>query len=218
MVVGSYADIKNVEDLSKEPSVAFLAKDYEYACSQMKYYDGQMYDYMKYLFTAYAAIISIVGLLDKLGVGSGYFLLVAELLLFTGFSIGVILALMIMTTRMYFVVVARYANTLRQFFLKRQKDDVKYGFSNDSGMWDSPSIPHYAFSLSSAHTWIMLVPVFLNSMVFGVLVYLYYGSSEHAAQIATLAVIVIAAVQIILMWLYSAGKIPSINNVPVNAS
>lgn len=195
------------EESLKDLSVQFLSKEYEFACSQMKYYDGAIFDYLKYLFIAYTAIISVVGILEKLGVsGSANYLLASELLLFTGFCIGVIIVIMIMKTRLYFVVVARYANNLRKFFLEKQDKALNPGFKNESHMWADPKIPHYAFSLNSAHTWILIIPIILNAIVFSVLIYLMFMSNVSIVPITAVVFIIIMAIQIIPLKLYPNSK------------
>lgn len=195
-------------DFSKDPSVTFLSKEYEFACSQMRYYDTQIFDYVKYLFTAYASLISVVALLEKLGGTSNTnFLIISQLLLFVGFCIGVLLVIMIMKTRMFFVVVARYVNTLREFFLAKQN----YGFVNKSKMWVGPDIPNFGFSINSAHTWLLLIPVVLNSVVFSVLIFLFIKSMDNALFFTVITFIGMNIVQIVPMRWYATSKMNPIN-------
>jgi hypothetical protein len=194
-------------DPSKDPAVSFLSADYDYACSQMKYYDTQINDYVKYLFTAYASIISVVAILEKFGItaANDNTLGAAQLLLFIGFCIGVLLVILIVRTRIYFVVMARYANALRDFFLTKQKES--YGFTNPSHMWVSHDQPSFRLNPRSAHTWLVIIPILMNSVVFGVLAFLFVKSWNSGTFITLLPGIVMFVMQIAAIWWYQNSRI-----------
>jgi hypothetical protein len=195
----------------EDPAASFLSDDYNYACSQMKYYDTLINDYVKYLFTVYASIISVVAILEKFGISTANdnTLAAAQLLLFIGFCIGILLAILIVRTRIYFVIVAQYANALRGFFFSNQTGTSK--FMNPSKMWVDPDKPDFKFNWRSAHTWLVFIPILMNSVVFGVLIYLFIKSYNPGIIISIVPGIVMFCIQIVAIWIYLNSKIETSN-------
>lgn len=106
-----------ISEQDKE-ALKFLERDFNQCFQQKRYYDAQIFDILKFLFTAYSAIIGIALGLYQFYLKEGKDLsLPAVAVLAVGLILGLFMFALAVRNRVYFVHVARYINEQRNFFL-----------------------------------------------------------------------------------------------------
>lgn len=138
------------------PEDSFLIKEYELCYEQLRYYDTRHFSILKYMVTlacsmatAMFAIFKVIGDLNTT------FYIVLSLLSFIVFLGSALLYLLLLQNRIYFVLVARQINSLRNLFCKSYPD-----FNNQ--LWVSATVS--PFKLFSAHTFQMLCAILVSSL------------------------------------------------------
>lgn len=150
---------------TKESAEKFLERDFNQCFTQMRHYDGQIVEIVKFTFTAYTALIGVaVGLYQFSKKESVDLIPVAQAILFIGFFFGLFMLLLATRNRVYFVVLARYINEHRRLFLKNQP----LGFQNSAGMYVSPTHPRYFNWQSSQVVYLYLIAT-LNAILLAAL-------------------------------------------------
>lgn len=139
----------------------FLERDFVQCFTQMRHYDQQNLDLLKFTFTAYVALIGVSFGLYQFSTKEGVNLIpVATAILCVGFLFGLFMFALIVRNRVYFVLVARYINEHRRHFLKAKP----LGFENRSRMYASYDRPHF-FNLRSSHSFHMYLVSTLNGIL-----------------------------------------------------
>lgn len=152
----------------EEAATVFLERDFQECFAEKRRYESLTWEVAKFTFGAYAAVLAISVGLYTFSMEQGVDLLpMAIALLAVGLLVGLFMLLLVVRTRVYFVVVTRYINEQRAFFLAERP----LGFDNKSGMLMDPGKPPY-FSTSSTQSWLALLLATLNSIVGGVLGFL----------------------------------------------
>jgi hypothetical protein len=149
-------------------SIKFLDSDFNQCFQQLRYYDGQIIEIVKYSFFIYSGLLGLSLTLFKIEVENNKdysFSIVAMLI--AGFVMGVYLFILVTRNRAYFVLVTRYINEYREFFLKRKP----LGFKNNVGMYTNFSYPLY-FNWLSSHSWFLYLMATLNSVFAAALIYM----------------------------------------------
>jgi hypothetical protein len=148
----------------------FLERDFNQCMQQLRHYDAQIVDILKFTFTAYSALIGIALGLYQFGLKENknlYLPAISALIL--GLIIGLLMFALVIRNRAYFVRVARYINEQRYFFLQTRP----MGFENKSGMYTDYKKPPY-FNWRSSHSWIGYIFAALNASLLGGLLYLLF--------------------------------------------
>lgn len=144
-----------------EDGAAFLDRDFNQCFAHLRHHNTLSLELLKFTFTFYTAIIGVsVGLYQfskKEGVDLAP---VATALLGCGLLIGVFLFLVIVRNRENFVIVARYINEHRDFFLRHRP----LGFENKTRMYTSPNHPRF-FDWRSVDVLYIYTVGFLNGML-----------------------------------------------------
>ncbi len=157
---------EGLPEVQKE-ALKFLERDFNQCFQQMRHYDAQIFDIIKFMFTTYAALFGIaLGLYQYQVQGRASLSLPIIVVLGVGLVTGMFLFGLALRNRVYYVKVARYINEQRDLFFKH----APFGFSNTSGMYTSPTQPSY-LNLRSSHGWFASVLAFLNSTLAGILLY-----------------------------------------------
>ncbi|MBC7350163.1 MAG: hypothetical protein H5U05_09345 [Candidatus Aminicenantes bacterium] len=148
----------------------FLERDFNHCTEQLRHYDAQIIDMLKFTFTVYSALIGIAVGLYQFGLKENknlYFPAIAALIV--GLIIGLLMFALVVRNRAYFVQVVRYINEQRNFFLQIKPG----GFENKSGMYIDYKMPPY-FNWRSSHSWIGYILAAINASLLGGLLYLLF--------------------------------------------
>jgi hypothetical protein len=159
----------NISEQEKE-ALKFLERDFNQSFQQMRQYDSQIFDILKFMFTAYSALIGVALGLYQFGLKESMDLtLPAVATLAVGLVIGLFMFALTIRNRVYFVQVVRYINEQRGFFFKYKP----MGFENLSKMYTNYKQPPY-FNWRSSHSWLCYIGAALNSTLLGTLLYILY--------------------------------------------
>jgi len=154
----------------EKEALKFLDRDFNQCFQQMRAYDAQIFDILKFIFTAYSALLGIAIGLYQFGLKEGHDLSQPALAaLSVGLIVGLFLFALAIRNRVYFVQVTRYINEHRGFFFKYKP----LGFDNKSKMYTNYQQPPY-FDWRSSHLWLCYIIAFLNSILLGVTFYIMY--------------------------------------------
>jgi len=149
-------------DILKE-AAKFLDRDFNQCFQQMRHYDSQGVDLCKFAFTAYSAVVGLAFALFRYGVAEKIdYTLPAAVTLCVGLAFGLCFFAMMVRNRVYFVVVARYVNEHRGFFLKSRP----LGFENHSKMFTNFEQPPF-FHWRSSQAFLFYVMSALNGFLAG---------------------------------------------------
>lgn len=144
--------INNNLEQEKE-ALKFLERDFNQNFQQMRHYDAQIFDIIKFMFTAYSALIGVAIGLYQFGLKENYdFSASAIAALGVGLVLGLFMFALIVRNRVYFVQVVRYINEQRGFFLAFKP----MGFKNKSKMYINHEQPPY-FNWRSSHSWLCYI-------------------------------------------------------------
>ena len=114
---------------AQKESLKFLDRDFNQCFQQMRHYDAQIFDILKFMFTTYAALFGIaLGLYQYQVQGRTNLSLPIIVVLGVGLVMGLFLFGLALRNRAYYVKVARYINEQRDLFFKH----IPFGFSNKS--------------------------------------------------------------------------------------
>lgn len=162
-------ELENMSEYHKE-ALKFLERDFNQCFQQMRHYDAQIFDVLKFMFTAYSALIGVSIGLYQFGLKEGKDLsspAIAAVVI--GLMLGLFMFALTVRNRVYFVQVVRYVNEQRGFFLKYNP----LGFENKSKMYTNHEHPPY-FNWRSSHSWLCYIVATLNTTLLGVLFYILY--------------------------------------------
>jgi hypothetical protein len=158
---------QNFSDSEKE-FAKFLDRDFTQSFQQMRHYDGQILDICKFAFTGYAAALGAALTIYKYGVDKGIdYRSPAIAILGAGLFLGFCMMAFATRSRAYYVLVARYINEHRAFFLSSKP----LGFENRTQMYSNPDQPLF-FNWHSAQTLLLVVLSGLNSFLAATLLFL----------------------------------------------
>lgn len=159
---------QDISEQEKE-AIKFLERDFNQCFLQMRHYDSQIVDILKFMFTAYTALIGVALGLYQLGIRESKDLsLPAMSALTVGLIIGLFLLSLVVRNRVYFVQVTRYINEHRGFFLRHKP----MGFENKAQMYTNYKQPPY-FNWKSSQSWLCYIGASLNGTLFSVLIYIF---------------------------------------------
>jgi hypothetical protein len=149
---------EHLSDFEKE-TAKFLDRDFEQCFEQMRHYDKQALQVLKFAFTAYAALLGGALAIYRYGVDAHVdYRLPAFSILVVGFLIGICFVAILTRNRVYYVVMARYINGHRGFFLQQRP----LGFENKSEMYVDCTKPPF-FHWRSTQTLLLAVLTILNT-------------------------------------------------------
>ena len=168
-------------------AVKFLGRDFDQCFSQLRHYDNQTMEIVKFAFTAFTATIGAGLALLKYGedrhidyAGS------AQAIFAIGLTIGLCLLGMLNLNRAYFVVVARYINSLRNHFLKV----APLGYLNPTEFYSDDRDPRY-FNWKSSQAFLVYVMSAANAFLLST--FISTGASQRPPAIIYLICSGIAA-------------------------
>ena len=191
---------RNISEQEKE-ALRFLESDFNQCFHQMRHYDSQIFDILKFMFTGYTALIGVALGFYKFGVKKGIdFSLPISAALSVGLMLGLFMFILAVRNRVYFVQVARYINEQRSLFLRYKP----LGFNNKSKMYIDHLQPPF-FNWRSSQFWFMCIIASLNSTLSGVLLFILL-SSYHRWKIALIGFLILYSIQLIFAVLYLKSR------------
>lgn len=164
---------QTISEQEKE-ALKFLERDFNQCFQQMRHYDSQIFDILKFMFTAYTALIGVALGLYQFGVKEKIYLIpptIAALII--GLVLGAFMFYLVLINRAYYVRVARYINEQRNLFLAFKP----LGFKNASRMYTNAKQPY--FSRESTQIWLAYIISALNSTLLGVLLFILLASCSY---------------------------------------
>jgi hypothetical protein len=149
-------------------AIKFLERDFNQCFQQIRHYDVQLFDIVKFVFTGYITLIGIAFGIYRYGIEKNLdIILPAKSILIIGYVLGVLLMSIVVRNRVYFVVLNRYINEQRHMFLKVKP----FGFENRSKMYDDYTQPPF-FNWRSSHSWFLYIIASLNSTLLAAFIFI----------------------------------------------
>lgn len=146
----------------QESAIRFLITEYEQSFSHMRHYDNIVMSLNKYLFTFFAAIFTASIALYQYLTGSPYQNMVMGIIALLSFVVGTIFLVLILRNRVYYTVVARQVNSIRNYFLHNMEMNfIQYNVS-----YINPDEPKY-LNIFSSYTLLYFVVCLINSVSVG---------------------------------------------------
>ncbi len=192
----------DTNDDNKKEAINFLQTDFNQCFNQIRHYDSQVFDILKFSFTAYTTIIGVALGLYQFGIKEKIdFYLPSVFILITGFIIGLYMFSVSIRNRVYFVQVTRYINEQRRTFLQYQP----LNFLNESRMYTNHLQPPY-FNWRSSQSWFIYIIAFLNSLLLATLIYLIFITKSYLWLIVVLGFSLAISIQLILGIYYLISR------------
>jgi len=155
--------------IEEKEALKFLERDFNQCFQQMRYYDAQIFDILKFMFTAYTVLIGVALGLFKSDLQVNLTIPIV-ISLMIGLILGAFMFYLVLINRSYYVRVTRYINEQRKLFLAFKP----LGFENISRMYTNEKQPY--FSRESTQIWLACVIAALNSTLLGVLLFILFAS------------------------------------------
>jgi hypothetical protein len=185
-----------------QEGLKFLERDFNQCFQQIRHYDSQMFDILKFMFTGYTALIGVALGLYKFGIEKNVDMaLPASAALSVGLLLGLFMFALSIRNRVYFVQVTRYVNEQRGFFLCYKP----LGFENATKMYTDYFQPPY-FNWRSSQAWFMYIIAFLNSTLLGILLYIAFVSNRCKWNIVVIGSLVLFIVQLVIAIWYLISR------------
>ncbi len=184
-------------DKEIQEGLKFLERDFNQCFQQMRHYDSQIFDILKFMFTAYTALIGVALGLYQFGVKEKIYLIppiIAALII--GLVLGAFMFYLVLINRSYYVRVARYINEQRKLFLAFKP----LGFENVSGMYINENQPY--FSRESSQIWLAYIIGALNSTLLGVLLFIVFATNSYRWLIVIVSSLVLFIAQVAITIAY----------------
>lgn len=157
-----------INDKLQEISASFLENDFNQCFEQVRYYDAQIVDILKFSATFYTTVVGIAIGLYQFSIEKNLdFIYGLICTLSVAFLFGVCMFFLIVRNRVYFVFCMRYINEHRDLFLSVNP----LGFENKSRMYTNYKKPPFINILSSQSLWLYVLAL-LNSTLLGVILYI----------------------------------------------
>ena len=161
------------QSMENENMVNFLEADYNQCFQQLRHYDSQLFDSVKFLTTAYVGLIGIGIGLYEFGIKECRDFRVAVMVSFLiAFLLGLFMYMLIIRNRVYYVHVTRYVNEVRKTFLEKKP----LGFENKSRMYTNYEQPPF-FNWRSSQAYLMCVIAFVNSVLCGAIFFILFSNA-----------------------------------------
>jgi hypothetical protein len=187
---------------TEKEALKFLEIDFNNSFQQMRHYDTQIFDILKFMFTGYTCLSGIALGLFQFGLKEEKdFSLPIAIALTIGLFVGVFMYFLVIRNRVYFVQVARYINEQRGFYLEYKP----MGFENKSRMYTSHTQPPF-YNWRSSQSWFFNLVALLNSSLFGVLLYVGFNGYRCVWLIISGGIFMFLALQIALSILYLLSR------------
>lgn len=178
-----------------QEGLKFLERDFNQCFQQMRHHDTQIFDILKFMFTAYTVLIGAALGLFKSNLQINLTIPIV-ISLIIGLIFGAFMLYLVLINRSYYVRVARYINEQRKLFLSFKP----MGFENTSLMYTNAKQPY--FSRESTQIWLAYIVGALNSILLGVLLFILLASYGYKWLIVVGVSFVFFSAQIALTIAY----------------
>jgi hypothetical protein len=181
--------------IEEKEALKFLERDFNQCFQQIRYYDAQIFDILKFMFTAYTVLIgAALGLFkSNLQVNLTIPIVIS---LMIGLILGTFMFYLVLINRSYYVRVARYINEQRKLFLAFKP----LGFENISRMHTNEKQPY--FSRESTQIWLAYIIGALNSTLLGVLLFIVFAGHNLKWLIAGASSLIFLIAQLAITIAY----------------
>lgn len=186
--------INNISEQEKE-ALKFLERDFNQCFQQMRHYDSQIFDILKFMFTAYTVLIGAALGLFKANLQVNLIVPIV-ISLIIGLVLGAFMFYLVLINRSYYVRVARYINEQRNLFLSFKP----LGFENISRMYINAKQPY--FSRESSQVWLAYIIGALNSTLLGVLLFITFDSYCYRWPIVIGGGLAFLSIQLVIVIKY----------------
>lgn len=185
---------ENIPEKVKE-ALKFLERDFNQCFQQMRHHDTQIFDILKFMFTAYTVLIgAALGLFKSNLQVNLTFPIVISLII--GLILGAFMFYLVLINRSYYVRVTRYINEQRKLFLSFKP----LGFENISHMYTNAKQPY--FSRESTQIWLAYIIGTLNSTLLGVLLFITFDSYRYRWLIVIGGGLAFFSIQLVIVIKY----------------
>jgi hypothetical protein len=169
---------ETLSDIAKE-NAKFLDRDFIQCFTQMRHYDSQMVDVCKFAFGAYTTAVGASLALFKYGLEAKVdYAPAAQAILMVALLLGIAMVSLIVRNRVYFVIVTRYVNEHRGFFLS----SAPLGFQNHTRMYTNAHQPPF-FDWRSSQSLLLYILCVLNTGLLGTLIYMFSPGALGSGRI-----------------------------------
>lgn len=169
-----------------EAHIDFLKSDFAQSFTQMRHYDGQIFEACKFVMVVYSGVAGVAIGIYKYGLEKEVDLrLPAAAMLLIALVIGLIFLVFVVRNRAYFVKTTRYINEVRSFFYKKGIG----GFPNKSQMYTDRTMPRY-LNWNGTQIRVAYCVALLNSGLFAVLLYVWEVKAEYLVIACVLSVVI----------------------------
>lgn len=193
---------KPTQNISEQESLKFLERDFNQCFQQMRHYDAQIFDILKFMFTAYSALIGVALGFYQFGLKENKDLALPAIAVLTvGLILGLFMFALTIRNRVYFVQITRYINEQRSFFFTYKP----MGFENKSRMYTNYEQPPY-FNWRSSHTVLYGIISTLNSSILGILLFIIFPVVSWKWIIILIGCIVLFFIQAAVAILYLTSR------------
>jgi|GEM_PF-1185441 len=191
-----------VDTLRTEAAVRFLDTDFSECFAERRRFDSLIWEVTKFTFTAYSAMLAAAVGLYTFSLQQQVDLVPAAIaLLSVGVVVGLFMLLLLVRTRVYFVIVTRYINEQRRHFLS----DHPVGFENQSMMLTDVDRPAF-FSTRSTHAWAALLVIALNAALSSALGFIGAPAGGRRGILAGVIFVVVGVAQAVVAVAYLRSR------------
>lgn len=146
----------------QESATRFLITEYEQSFSHMRHYDNIVMSLIRYLFTFFAAVFTASIALYQYLADAPYQNMVIGIISLFSFMVGIIFLILILRNRLYFAIVARQVNSIRNYFLNNMELD----YSQYNVSYTNPDEPR-ALNIFSSYTLLYFMAGLINGALAG---------------------------------------------------
>ena len=186
--------IHNISEQEKE-ALKFLERDFNQCFQQMRHHDTQIFDILKFMFTAYTVLIGAALGIFKANLQVDFTMPII-ISLIIGLILGAFMFYLVLINRSYYVRVSRYINEQRKLFLALKP----FGFENTSRMYIDAKQPY--FSRESSQIWLAYIIGALNSTLLGVLLFIVLASYSYKWLIVIGGGLAFLSIQLVIVIKY----------------
>jgi len=190
------------ERINRESAISFLITEYEQSFIHMRHYDNIVMSLIKYLFTFFAAIFTASVALYQYLANVPYQYMVIGMISLFSFIVGVIFLILIMRNRLYYTIVTRQVNSIRNYFINNMELD----YSQFNVSYTDPDEPK-AFNFFSSYTLLYLIAGLINGALAGVsylFLYAYFRavSIEDTWLVGVLIFMAVVIIEVLILTSY----------------
>ncbi len=173
----------------------FLLKEYEMCYEQLRFYDSRNSSLLRYLFTLTSAVATAQFAIYKINKSFDDFFFVCQAFLSVVVLIAsILLYMMMLQNRLYFVFIARQINAIRKFLLENSSPEF-----TENQLYTSTNFP--ALKPRSVHTFQLIGASSLCGLYSGSFIF----SIVNSTQICNSSLLISTIVSLVVTLVFSLG-------------